>query len=222
MDGLFPMMYFQDNNFFPFAIDWKEQSDGRTVVPGLGIYFLDPREGKWSIDQVVRQMNVSRELGMGHCFFRTKFLLDNVKGIYDFTCRFNHMPALVPPMTWAGQLAPTEPAELALKGNTLSWQAAKDRSDAPYLSYNICPCYYKRSLVSIIAQHYQLFGFRGLTAAITADKHTVKIDACAQSTAAAGSQVPVDGVSIIGEYATLRLSPQFTARSVENLEFHIH
>lgn len=137
MDGLFPMMYFQDNNFFPFAIDWKEQSDGRTVVPGLGIYFLDPREGKWSIDQVVRQMNVSRELGMGHCFFRTKFLLDNVKGIYDFTCRFNRMPALVPPMTWAGQLAPTEPAELALKGNTLSWQAAKDRSDAPYLYYNI-------------------------------------------------------------------------------------
>lgn len=137
MDGLFPMMYFQDNNFFPFAIDWQEQSNGRTVVPGLGIYFLDPKEGKWTMDQVTRQMNVGRHLGMGHCFFRTKFLLDNVKGIYDFTCRFNSTAALVPPMTWAGQQAPTEPGELTLKGNTLAWQAAQDRSDAPYLLYNI-------------------------------------------------------------------------------------
>ena len=137
MDALFPMMYFQDNQFFPFAIDWQEQSAGRLVVPGLGIYFLDPREGKWTLDQITRQMSVSRDLGMGHCFFRTKFFIDNVKGIYDFTCQFNRTPALVPPMTWAGQQAPTQPAELVLKGNTLSWQASHDKSDAPYLFYNI-------------------------------------------------------------------------------------
>lgn len=137
MDGLFPMMYFQGNNFFPFAIDWQEQSAGRPVVPGLGIYFLDPHEGKWTLDQVVRQMNVSRQLGMGHCFFRSKFFTDNVKGIYDFTVRFNQTPALVPPMTWTGQPAPTEPSQLALHHNTLSWQASTDKSDAPYIYYNI-------------------------------------------------------------------------------------
>ena len=139
MDALFPMMYFQDNQFFPFAIDWQEQSAGRMVIPGLGIYFLDPREGngKWTLDQFTRQMNVSRNLGMGHCFFRTKFFIDNIKGIYDFTRHFNRTPALVPPMTWAGQQAPTEPKALNLKGNTLSWQASQDRSDAPYLFYNI-------------------------------------------------------------------------------------
>ena len=71
MDALFPLMYFQGNNFFPFAIDWKEQSYGRIVVPGLGIYFLDPHEGKWTLDQVKRQMNVSRVLGLGHCYFRS-------------------------------------------------------------------------------------------------------------------------------------------------------
>jgi hypothetical protein len=131
------MMYFQGNNFFPFAIDWQEQSAGRPVVPGLGIYFLDPREGKWTLDQVVRQMNVSRQLGMGHCFFRSKFFTDNVKGIYDFTVRFNQTPALVPPMTWTGQPAPTEPSQLALHHNTLSWQASTDKSDAPYIYYNI-------------------------------------------------------------------------------------
>ena len=137
MDALFPMMYFQGNNFYPFAIDWKEQSNGRIVVPGLGIYFLDPREGKWTLDMVVRQMNVSRELGLGHCYFRSKFFTDNIKGIYDFGCRFDATPALVPPMTWAGQHAPSEPPTLTLDGNTLSWQAATDSSDAPYLFYNI-------------------------------------------------------------------------------------
>ena len=137
MDGLFPMMYFQGNNFFPFAIDWQEQSAGRPVVPGLGIYFLDPREGKWTLDQVVRQMNVSRQLGMGHCFFRSKFFTDNVKGIYDFTVRFNQTPALVPPMLWTGQSAPTAPQQLALHKNTLSWQASTDDSGTPHLFYNL-------------------------------------------------------------------------------------
>ena len=137
MDALFPMMYFQGNNFYPFAIDWKEQSNGRIVVPGLGIYFLDPREGKWTLDQVERQMYVSRQLGLGHCYFRSKFFTDNVKGIYDFGARFDAVPALVPPMTWAGKRQPSEPASITLSGNTLSWAEATDSSDAPYLFYNI-------------------------------------------------------------------------------------
>jgi hypothetical protein len=137
MDALFPMMYFQGNNFYPFVIDWKEQSNGRIVVPGLGIYFLDPREGKWTLDMVVRQMNVSRELGMGHCYFRSKFFTDNTQGIYDFGKRFDATPALVPPMTWAGQQAPSKPENLTINGNTLSWEAAIDSSDASYLFYNI-------------------------------------------------------------------------------------
>ena len=137
MDALFPMMYFQGNNFYPFAIDWKEQSAGRIVVPGLGIYFLDPREGKWTIDQVKRQMYVSRQLGLGHCYFRSKFFTDNVKGIYDFGMKFDAVPALVPPMTWAGKPQPSEPPAITLRGNTLSWTPATDPSDAPYLFYNI-------------------------------------------------------------------------------------
>jgi hypothetical protein len=82
-------------------------------------------------------MSVSRELGLGHCYFRSKFFTDNVKGIYDFGCRFDAVPALVPPMMWAGQRAPSEPKHLTLSGNTLSWEAAIDLSDAPYLFYNI-------------------------------------------------------------------------------------
>ena len=137
MDALFPMMYFQGNNFYPFAVDWQEQSAGRIVVPGLGIYFLDPREGKWTLDQVERQMHVSRQLGLGHCYFRSKFLTDNVKGIYDFAARFDATPALIPPMTWAGKPVPSAPTGITLDGNRLSWEGAVDRSGGPYLLYNI-------------------------------------------------------------------------------------
>ncbi len=137
MDELFPMMYFQGDNFYPFAIDWKERSYGRIVVPGLGIYFLDPREGRWTLDQVERQMHVLRHLGLGHCYFRSRFFTDNIKGVYDMGRRFDATPALVPPMTWMGRPAPTAPTSLTMQGTTLRWSGAQDRSGGPYLHYNV-------------------------------------------------------------------------------------
>ena len=141
MDQLYPMMYFSGNNFYPFAIDWKEQSFGRHVISGLGVYMLHPKERNWPINEVKRQMSVVREIGLGHCYFRAKFLLDNVKGIYDFARWHDRYPALVPPMTWAQSDAPTSPKMLIVErsheSDQLSWQGAEDRSDGPYLLYNI-------------------------------------------------------------------------------------
>ncbi len=138
MDQLYPMMYFQGNNFYPFAIDWQEKSYGRTVVSGLGIYFLDPAQGReWSLDQVQRQLSVVRQLGLGHCYFRSKFFTDNIKGIYDAGARFDATPALVPPMTWEHKPAPTAPTQLSLDGQRLTWSGATDPSGAPYLLYNV-------------------------------------------------------------------------------------
>ena len=137
MDALFPMMYFQGNNFYPFAIDWKEHSHGRMVVPGLGIYFLDPKEGKWTLPMVERQMYVLRELGMGHTYFRSKFFTDNTKGIYDFGKRFDATPTLIPPMTWAGQPAPSAPTTLTIENGRLNWSGATDNEQRTYLLYNV-------------------------------------------------------------------------------------
>ena len=141
MDQLYPMMYFSGNNFYPFAIDWQEQSSGRTIVSGLGTYMLHPYERNWPLSEVKRQLNVTRELGIGHCHFRTKFLLDNVKGIYDYMRQTDCHPALIPPMTWAQSIAPLAPSQLNVErttgGDNLSWSGAQDRSDSPYLLYNI-------------------------------------------------------------------------------------
>ena len=84
MDAIYPMMYFKNENFYPFAIDWKERSAGRTVAPGLGIYMMHPREKNWSLSDITRELWVLRNYGMGNCMFRSKFFTDNTKGIYDY------------------------------------------------------------------------------------------------------------------------------------------
>lgn len=116
MDALFPMMYFRGQNFYPFAIDWKERSNGKIIVPGLGIYFMDKREKNWPLEDITQEMNVLRRYGMGYCFFRSKFFTDNVKGLYDYTASvFSRQPSLVPTMTWLGATEPNAPLKVSVK-----------------------------------------------------------------------------------------------------------
>ena len=141
MDALFPMMYFQGNNFYPFAVNWKEFSYGRIVAPGLAVYMLHPRENNWDLSIIQREMYVLRELEIGCTFFRSKFLTDNTKGVYTFTKDFNAIPALVPPMRWERRQAPTAPIQLDIQrgmtADRLIWRGARDRSGGDYLLYNI-------------------------------------------------------------------------------------
>ena len=134
MDELFPMMYFRGDQFFPFAIDWKEHSYGKIIAPGLGIYFLDPKEGKWNISDITSELYHLRNIGEGHAFFRNKFLLDNHQGVYDFvTAHFNRYPALVPPITWESNKRPQQPVTLCIEENegttTLRWDNSQQYED---------------------------------------------------------------------------------------------
>lgn len=141
MDELFPMMYFRGNQFYPFALDWNEHSYGRIVAPGLGIYFMSPREKDWPLADITREMLTLRHYGMGHAFFRSKFFTDNVKGIYDFTAQsFNQYPALIPPMTWQSSARPSAPSGLSRrtledKVEVLSWTPTD--KDTTRIMYNV-------------------------------------------------------------------------------------
>lgn len=140
MDMLFPMMYFKGNNFYPFAIDWQENSYGRLVVPGLGLYFMSPKEKNWSLTTITQEMEVLRQWGMGNCMFRSKFFTDDTKGIYDFTRKqFNTTQALVPAMTWTDKKAPASPVHLEIDSiaSELKWDEVKDESGCPYTLYNV-------------------------------------------------------------------------------------
>lgn len=114
MDMLCPMMYFQGDHFYPFAADWQQQSSGRTVAPGLGIYFLSPAEKNWDLQVITRELHYLRQLGLGQAFFRTRFLLENVKGLETWLReQYYTYPALLPPMTWQSSSRPEAPKVLS-------------------------------------------------------------------------------------------------------------
>jgi len=127
MDQLYPMMYFRNKNFFPFAVDWKENSYGKTIAGGLGIYMMDRHEGNWSLSDINRELTLLRHLGMGQCFFRAHHLKSNIKGCYDLLCdEINKYPSLIPPMKWENRKSPDAPTLLTIKdrdkGCDISWK----------------------------------------------------------------------------------------------------
>ena len=144
-DQIYPMLYFRGNHFYPFALDWQEQSNGRQIIPGLGIYFLDPSEGNWTLDEIERQMHFIRAHGLaGEAHYRVKYLMDNTQGLYEALEEdFYTAPALQPAMPWIDNVAPTPPSGLTVETPEngywkLSWQPAtdNDKRNAPmYVIY---------------------------------------------------------------------------------------
>lgn len=140
MDELFPMMYFKGDQFYPFAIDWAENTSGRIVAPGLGVYFMSPDESNWPLETISNEMYILRQFNLGHAYYRSKFFTDNLKGIYNFASdNFDSSPALVPAMTWLNKRKPNSPTLLKTDSATaeMSWKAANNNNDSPYLTYNI-------------------------------------------------------------------------------------
>ena len=140
MDLLFPMMYFQGNHFYPFALDWIEQAEGCPIVPGLGIYFLDNNEKDWPLESISRQMHYLRLIGSGgQAYFRSRFLTNNVKGIYTETQSFYKFPALVPALKHKTP-PPAPPAGLTLTATEgelrLTWMPVAEKH-GEYLRYNV-------------------------------------------------------------------------------------
>lgn len=111
-DALFPMMYFKNNNFFPFALDWQENKHDRWIVPGLGIYFLETNPRTWKLDDINKQIYFIRANKLdGEAYFRNKFLLDNTRGLLDeLKMKFYTTPAVTPPLTWLDSIAPAVPS----------------------------------------------------------------------------------------------------------------
>ena len=133
-DLMLPMAYFREDNFYPFVLDWQENANGRTVVPGLGVYFLDPSEGNWELQDVLQQIYFTRCARVpGQAYFRSRFLLDDVQGL--FTTLKNEIytrPALIPPMTWMDSVPPSSPTglhtEIQADSLILIWNPATDNS----------------------------------------------------------------------------------------------
>ena len=128
VDALFPMLYYAENHFYPFVSDWAEHSYGRHVVVGMGTYQLHEEEKNWPLEEVMRQLHVVRahDAVGGVAQFRSQFVTDNVKGVYDLLRWFYPYPALVPSMPWLSSTPPAMPQGLTVEESkhalTLTWQ----------------------------------------------------------------------------------------------------
>ena len=141
VDAIFPMLYYTGQHFYPFVTDWSEGCYGRHVVAGMGTYQLHPEEKNWALEEVVRQLHVIRAHPIGGAAqFRSRFVTDNVKGVYDYLRYFYPTPALVPAMTWLSSTPPPTPqlAGVTIDRDitTLTWHSAGDA-----LLYNIYGSY---------------------------------------------------------------------------------
>ena len=143
-DALYPMMYFRGDHFYPFAADWGEQTSGRLNVPGLGIYFLSPQEADWPLSDITNELHFLRQQGLGgQCYFRARFLLDDIKGLYGYLHdRFYAFPALPPAATWLDSIPPSAPTNLRTEVHsdgmaTLTWDPSTDNMPGGGVRYNV-------------------------------------------------------------------------------------
>ena len=141
MDILFPMLYFNGNNFYPFVLDWCENRHGRHVAPGIGIYRLMPEHGGWPQIEIERQMRTSRSAAAdGIMMFRTAHLVGNAGGARDIYTRIYDRPALVPPMEWIADAPDTPSLTVALRdesGVSLEWGTVRPADGFPAVRYNV-------------------------------------------------------------------------------------
>lgn len=137
VDAIFPMLYYAGNHFYPFVCDWGEHAYGRHVVAGLGTYQLHPEEKNWDLEEIVRQLHIVRAhpTVAGTAQFRSQFVTDNTKGVYELLRSFHPYPALVPKMPWFNTTPPTTPQGLKITKSkyalTLAWQSQEG------VTYNI-------------------------------------------------------------------------------------
>lgn len=68
IDQLYPMIYFRNSDFVPFALDWAENTYGGHLAGGLAAYMLSDKEGGWQLSEIERQMNLLRATKSGFAF----------------------------------------------------------------------------------------------------------------------------------------------------------
>ena len=144
MDILFPMLYFKGNNFYPFVLDWQENSFGRHIVAGIGVYRLLPEYGGWPQLEIARQLNTTRSAGVsGTALFRTQHLYENSGGAARVYSAIYPKKALVPPLDWCPEPLPASPAICVNRAGhafCISWEKVEALPSHPAVKYNIYAC----------------------------------------------------------------------------------
>lgn len=141
MDAVYPMLYYNEPDFDKHVDDWISMSEGRMVVPGLGVYRLLPSEGDWKLQDITSQIDYTRKSeSRGQAFYRAANVLDNLKGIREALKGYYKYPAKLPPMTWLDNEAPNSPLDMQVyrdsNGYTaIEWKSSNESEGQTYTVY---------------------------------------------------------------------------------------
>ena len=82
----------------------KQSAKGRHVYPGNALYRTAPSSSDWPINEMIRQVNITRSmhdrLALGNIFFSLSEIMQNVKDIQSILAILYQQKAIVPKMNW--------------------------------------------------------------------------------------------------------------------------
>lgn len=141
MDAVYPMMYYNEDKFGNYVDEWVKTSNGRWVVPGLGVYRLMSTEGNWELNDITKQIDFVRtSSAAGVAYYRVGNVLSNTKGLKDALVHYYNYPAKLPPMKWLDDTAPLSPLNMqvyrAADGTTtIEWESSNVLEGQTYTIY---------------------------------------------------------------------------------------
>lgn len=139
-DLIFPMMYHKERYFYPYVDDWMANSNGRILVPGLGVFQMD--EQKWTLEEITSQMQYARtERNLGQAYFRVGNIIGDLKGIKNVIRDFYPTPAKLPPLTWLDNDPPSPPRNVrTVQGDNgylaIQWDIPDEKEEYSYNIYS--------------------------------------------------------------------------------------
>ncbi|MFM7449358.1 MAG: family 10 glycosylhydrolase [Leptolyngbyaceae cyanobacterium] len=142
VDYLAPQLYWrtdQPAQSYPVLLQWWVDSNTqkRHIYAGNNLSQLDGKA--WTLTEIEKQVAITRslnpQLALGNIFFSQDALAQNREGISDrFATSTFSTPALAPTINWLQVMPPTQPLNLRVTGNHLSWNTAPNlRGWAVYL-----------------------------------------------------------------------------------------
>lgn len=112
VDFVAPMMYYKDNLFDPYLVDWLRQIPGLPIVPGLAPYRIEDGSG-WTWHDIENQINSCRRVHtLGISFYREQHIRPGNSGVYDLLQQHFMGPARMPSFPRRDPIAPPAPSQL--------------------------------------------------------------------------------------------------------------
>lgn len=129
LDFVVPMMYYKDDLFEPFLLDWQRSLKHTAVIAGLGPYRLSEgsKAMRWKEEDILCQMNFVRNVRVdGVCFFRDEFISNRYSQMRESIRKEFRTQALLPELSRGKNYLPTTPFDVKLEHRGaeyyLSWQ----------------------------------------------------------------------------------------------------